>query len=231
MRVGSMDSLDLDSSMETIPEIVGDTDKGRRAKKKKRGYALLSKIHHNVRDALTETNITLAVSILTLLSTVVLQTWYTVVTQNMHYVSTFDSIYNEYSVPEMLNAFDTVEDFIANHGRERFADEFMEHKKARNRDKISHVDHARRRVVHWYAKVCLFWKKGLIPLHFLKSFPGKGRAAYFLRNFEPLEESNRMIYGGTPNEAFSCIRRMFDIPEDMPGKCSYNFGGAGKCPI
>jgi len=178
-------------------------------------------LSRNLSNAFTETNITLVVSILTLLSTVILQTWYTIVTQNSHYVSTFNALHTEYASPEMLDAFDVVEDFIIEHGVEHYTDVFMSLKKNKKRKEVSKIDHARRRVVHWYGKTCLFWKKGLIPADLLMSFPGERKAKYFLRNFEPLEEANRMIYGANLDvEVFRCLRELYSIEETKPGMCS-----------
>jgi len=73
----------------------------------------------------------------------------------------------------------------------------------------------------------------------LMSFPGKRRALYFLRNFEPLEEANRILYGGPPSETFACIREMYNLEKEAPadddhhGMCSDdNLGGQNAlCPL
>uniref|UniRef100_A0A7S0DJB3 Uncharacterized protein n=1 Tax=Amorphochlora amoebiformis TaxID=1561963 RepID=A0A7S0DJB3_9EUKA len=203
-----------------------------------RRQSSFSFVQENLSKALTETNVTLIVSILTLLSTVILQTWYTIVTRNMHYVGTFHALHSEYASPEMLDAIDTVNDFIFEHGIEHYTDVYMRHKKDRIRAPIKDIDHSRRRVVHWYSKVCLFWEKSLIPVHLLQTFPGPERAVYFIRTFEPLEESSRMIYGGPKNGVFDCLRKMYGIWSEAPeddanaATCSdNNLGGSNAyCP-
>ena len=170
--------------------------------------------------ALSETNITLIISVLTLLSTTGLQTWYTVITQKMHHVSTFNSLHQEYASPEMLDAFDIVDSFIEAQGTD-FPEAFraLKKEKEKNREHIYTVDHARRRVVHWYSKLCLFWRNGLIPGYLVEKFPGKSRASNFLSKFEPLEEANTRIYGGVPNDTFDCIRDLYAFSAEDNERC------------
>jgi len=70
----------------------------------------------------------------------------------------FNNLYTEYSNPAMLDAFECIEEFRDQSGRDHYAYEYF-HLKQKNSEEGKKLDHARRQIVRWYKKVKLFYTK------------------------------------------------------------------------
>ncbi|KAF4677379.1 hypothetical protein FOL47_001965 [Perkinsus chesapeaki] len=136
-------------------------------------------------------------------------------TDQMQKSSVFASIHSEYASSDILDAIETIEDFVEEHSldEEPYYVTFL-------RLKYSHdprgrqLDHARRKMVSWFMKVRYFYDLGYLPvtdLSYVEKIPGKDRARFLSELVEPLDDAVRLSTGRTPRSVFDFFREMYSI--------------------
>ncbi|EER15915.1 hypothetical protein Pmar_PMAR003372 [Perkinsus marinus ATCC 50983] len=139
-------------------------------------------------------------------------------TDQMQKSSVFASVHTEYASSDILDAIQTIEDFVEEHSldEEPYYVTFL-------RLKYSHdprgrqLDHARRKMVSWFMKVRYFYDLGYLPVtdpSYVEKIPGKDRARFLSELVGPLDDAVRLSTGRTPRSVFEFFREMYSIPSE-----------------
>lgn len=161
--------------------------------------------------------LSLWVSLTTLIVTVVYYYKMVVLTELTTEASLFNTLYAEYATPQMMDALRAVEEFtVANQLTE---DEII------CRDSTTtlwtrSLDHDWQRLHHWYRKVVYFHRMGLLHERFFVEFPGKTRARQFIDHVEPFSlNSCRLYKENNCSDTFDYLRSLYKIPAREPASC------------
>jgi len=147
---------------------------------------------------------------------------YTYVYVRGQQASIFNEIHNEYASENIMEAFDTLEQFLAATGREKYAEEYMrlkmlpreEYLKARDTGRPNmlaslfssksaittdaelgrRLDAARRRLLHYLGKLLMYNNWGYLTDSMMQYFPGRARAMHALELLQPLVEHTARAY-------------------------------------
>jgi hypothetical protein len=139
--------------------------------------------------------------------------------------SLYNTIHGEYSRPEVLDAFDAIEDWRDMHGsseggygvayaNKRFAPGARRLPQLLPSDggvTVRQVDHARRLLVSFWSKIAIFSKFGLMDTSLIERFPGREKARYFLRLVEPLAVAAAHKNNRTVSPTFQEIRELYGL--------------------
>lgn len=85
----------------------------------------------------------------------------------------------------MPSSFAELENFLHDAGGDHYAEQFLKETTART-EFGRELEHARRHVQSWFAKVAYFHEFELLDDRYLRVFPGPRRTGHFLRLVEPL---------------------------------------------
>ncbi|KAF4691506.1 hypothetical protein FOZ60_015368 [Perkinsus olseni] len=139
-------------------------------------------------------------------------------TDQMQKSSIFASVHTEYASSDILDAIETIEDFVEEHSLDQdpYYVTFL-------RLKYSHdprgrqLDHARRKMVSWFMKVRYFYDLGYLPVtdaSYVEKIPGKDRARFLSELVGPLDDAVRLSTGRTPRSVFEFFREMYSVPSE-----------------
>ena len=120
-------------------------------------------------------------------------------------------------------SFAELENFLHDTGPESYADQFL--KETTSRTEFGReLEHARRHVQSWYAKVAYFHQFELLEDRFLQAFPGKRRAGHFLRLVEPLARAVAGHRSDKVPDVFEYFRKFYKLPplEQMSEQYSHD---------
>jgi inorganic triphosphatase YgiF len=131
-------------------------------------------------------------------------------TQKATQASLTASLLDSYSSPEMLDGMLRLNDFKTRHG-DNFADEFRRLRRD-DYDFIRDVDHARRRVSHFFSKIHTLKKLEYLNDNAVKEVATKGQVEFFRHVVEPLEAALNVDYD---RSAFESLGRLYGI---QPGR-------------
>lgn len=133
-------------------------------------------------------------------------------TRNATQASLIAKIMDDYSAPEMIDALHLLDRFKTDHGSD-YAYEFRNLRK-NNYDSIRQIDHARRRVSHFYSKIYVLKKLKYINDEAVKEIATKGQVKYFRHVVEPLEAVINQDYD---RSAFESLGQLYNIePGHLP---------------
>ena len=133
-------------------------------------------------------------------------------TQKATKASLIASLLDAYSSSEMLVAMLRLNDFKTRHGG-NFADVFRR-LRTDDYDSIRKVDHARRRVSHFFNKIHTLKKLEYLNDDAVKEVATKGQVEFFRHVVEPLEGALNANYD---RSAFESLGRLYDIqPGPLP---------------
>jgi hypothetical protein len=106
-------------------------------------------------------------------------------TERASQVHMLSELLDAYASPEMLTAMMVLRSWFSEHGP-RSADEFRMLRQD-NYPVIEHIDLARRRVSHFFHKVCALRTAGYMDETAVRMVATKGQVAFFREVIEPLE--------------------------------------------
>lgn len=109
------------------------------------------------------------------------------------------------------SSFAELENFLHDAGPDSYSAQFL--KETTSRTEFGReLEHARRHVQSWYAKVAYFHQFELLDDRFLRAFPGKRRAGHFLRLVEPLARAVAAHRNDTVPSVFDYFRGFYALP-------------------
>lgn len=162
--------------------------------------------------------VTITVSICSMLSSVL----YTYIYVRGQQATIFNEIHNEYASADIMEAFDTLEQFLAATGDDKYAEEYMRLKmlpreeylkgKATGKTNIlaslfssnsavttdaalgRQLDLSRRRLLHYLGKLLMFNNWGYLTDSMMHEFPGRARAMHAISLLQPLVTHTARAY-------------------------------------
>lgn len=132
-------------------------------------------------------------------------------TQKATQASLTGNLLDAYSSQEMLDALLQLKSFKDSYG-DNFADEFR-HLRIRDYNAISEVDHARRRVSHFFSKIHTLKKLDYLDQQAVKAVATKGQVEFFRQVVEPLEAALNVDYD---HSAFESLGKLYNIGPGCP---------------
>jgi hypothetical protein len=133
-------------------------------------------------------------------------------TKKATHASLIANLLDAYSSPEMLDALLKLNDFKAHYG-DNYANEFRR-LRIEAYDDIREVDHARRRVSHFFNKIHTLKKLRHLDLPEVKEVATKGQVEFFRQVVEPLEAALNADYD---RSAFESLGELYSIgPGRLP---------------
>lgn len=155
-------------------------------------------------------HLSLAVSVTTLLVTVIYYYKMVVLTELTTEATLFNTLYAEYSTPQMTDALRSVEEF--SHWS-HLTSQQIACKSVDERLWDKKFDHEWQRVFHWYQKIVYFHRMGLMSDRFYTEFPGPIRARHFVQHVEPFALNACKLYEDKScSEIFDYLRALYSLP-------------------
>jgi hypothetical protein len=121
------------------------------------------------------------------------------------------SLLDDYAGDEMLKAMVTLRRWKQDHG-DQFADEFRSLRQ-KNYSEVEKVDHARRRVSHYFQKIHTLHTAGLMDEHLVRKAATEGQVKFFREVVEPLEAAFNPKYD---RSSFKYLGDLYDVSAWLP---------------